>query len=393
METCRPGPGKENGPLRRKTILLLALLFCAALARAALCESESFLALSDTHLSIGRLRPASMLDAVIQAAHGRDVVLMAGDNTDNAHPEEHALVLQWAAEIEQRTGAEVYILPGNHDYGAYCGPDGFAAAYGAYGRAGAFSRDSAAAGCAVMTRKGTCLLLLDTNQPDTDRTFLPDGGIGERTLDWVRRVLEDLPDGTPVIACGHHPILPKERDARTPGAEALSRVLRAYGVGVYLCGHDHGFATVEQNGLRQMTLGQPQAYPGWCGILERDENGLRWHTEQIYVDSSPAFRQIRETAYTLGRDMARGTLESTPYAGDEDAVEWFAEVFMLASGGRMTPEDRARLLADKSCRTWRRLETRTVVKDWILNLLENPPEDVKQVSLPPSRKRPAIPAD
>ena len=53
METGRPGPGKENGPLRRKTILLLALLFCAAFARAALCESESFLALSDAHLSVG----------------------------------------------------------------------------------------------------------------------------------------------------------------------------------------------------------------------------------------------------------------------------------------------------------------------------------------------------
>lgn len=379
--------------MRRKIILLLALLFCAALTRAALGESESILVLSDPHLSIGRLRPASMLDAVIRAAHGRDVVLMAGDNTDNSKPEEHALVLQWAGEIEQRTGAEVYILPGNHDYGAYFGPGRFTAAYGAYGWAGAFSRDSATAGCAVMTRKGTCLLLLDTNRADTDRSFLPDGCVGERTLDWVRRVLEDLPDGTPVIACGHHPILPEERDARTPGADALSRVLRSCGVGVYLCGHDHGFSTVERHGLRQITLGQPQAYPGWCGVLERDESSFRWHTEQIYGDSSPAFLQIRENAFTLSRDMARGTLESTPYAGDEEAVEWFAEVFMLASGGRMTPEDRARLLADGNCRKWRRVETRTVVKDWILNLLEHPPEDVTQISLPPSFKHPAVPAE
>ena len=373
----------------KKIFILLLLLFRFASMHPALGETESIMALSDTHLTKQTRDHADMLQAVMQAAQGKDLVLLTGDNTDNAHTEEHAMVLEWAGMMEQQTGAEVYIIPGNHDYGAFFGPDQFISLYGAYGWDRAFSRDSGTASCAVMTRKGTCLLMLDTNRPDTDRSFLPDGSIGEETLRWVQEVLEALRDGTPVIACGHHPILPEERNERTPGASALSRLLRAYGAGLYLCGHDHGFATAEAEGLRQITLGQPQAYPGWVGIIEKEDGTFYWHTEQIYGDESPAFLRLRENAVNLSRAMARGTLESTPYAGDEDAIEWFSAVFMLSADGRMTPEDRIHLLADENCGKWRRVETRTVVKDWILSLLENRTEGMREFSLPPSRKHPA----
>lgn len=370
----------------RRMMLLLALFFCALLARPAIGETESILALSDTHLTRDAQKHAEMMEAVVQAAAGRDAVLMIGDNTDNAHAEEHALVLKWAGEIERRTGAEVYIIPGNHDYGAFFGPEKYIAMYGAYGREGAFSLDMGTASCAVMTKKGTCLLLLDTNQPDTDRSFLPDGRLGEETVKWVRQVLASLPEGTPVVVCGHHPILPEERDKRTPGAEALGLALREYGAGIYLCGHDHGFATVEQDGLRQITVGQPQSYPGWAGILEREEEHYSWHTERIYAEESQAYQRLMNAAESLGRNMARGTLEPTPYAGDEGAIDWFAEVFMLTLESKATPEDRVRLLADENCLKWRQVETPTVVKKWILGLLEDPPEDVSQIKLPPSRK-------
>ena len=113
----------------RKIMMLLALLFCAMLAGPAIGESESILAISDTHLTQDPQKHAEMMEAVVQAAMGRDAVLMIGDNTDNAHAEEHALVLRWAEEIEQRTGAEVYIIPGNHDYGAFFGPEKYIAMY------------------------------------------------------------------------------------------------------------------------------------------------------------------------------------------------------------------------------------------------------------------------
>ena len=59
---------------------------------------------------------------------------------------------------------------------------------------------------------------------------------------------------------------------------------------------------------------------------------------------------------------------------------------MLTLESKATPEDRVRLLADENCLKWRQVETPTVVKKWILGLLEDPPEDVSQIKLPPSRK-------
>ena len=50
----------------KKVILFLTLLFCLMPAHAALSESESILALSDTHLSGDPLMHAVMMDAVIR---------------------------------------------------------------------------------------------------------------------------------------------------------------------------------------------------------------------------------------------------------------------------------------------------------------------------------------
>lgn len=386
------GKSRKEGDRVNKRLFLFLAAFTLLLstANAAFVEAqwtESFLVISDTHLTEKSSDHTAMMEAVIQAARGRDAVLLLGDNTNNTHAQEHALALRWAEEIETKTGAQVFILPGNHDYSAHLGPEEFRAQYGAYGWDRAFSQDADTASCAVMTPGGACFLLLDTNQLDASRFVLPDGGIGAETLIWLQEVLKALPEGTPVIACGHHPILPRERNGRTSGALALGQVLRAYGVNLYLCGHDHSFATVERDGLRQITVGQPQAYPGWAGVIEREGGRFAWHTEGIYGAMSDTFLALRAGAEALGSGMARGTLSTTIYAGDEGAVAWFTEAFLLFAGGEMTPEDCARLLSDENCLKWRQAETRTVVKEWILNLLENCPEDMRQITIPQSQKK------
>ena len=370
-------------------LALVWTAFAGAVSGEEAPAPERFLVISDAHLTKETQDHEAAMEAVILAARGKDAVLLLGDNTNNTHAEEHRLVLEWADEIRRRTGAAVYIIPGNHDYGARFGPEEFRAQYRAYGWAQAFSRDAASAGCAVMTAGGTCLLLLDTNKAADSYLAEANGGISEETLRWLQDVLEKLPDGTPVLACGHHPILRGERNERTPGADALSRLLQAYGVGLYVCGHDHGFAAARQDGLRQITVGRPQAYPGWAGSLERKGDGFFWAVESIYDPDSPVYLALRESAREMGRSMARGTLAETPYAGDEEAVEWFVSAYMLFAGGEMTPEKSAALLADENCCKWREIETRTVVKAWMLNLLENCPEDARRITVLSSRKHPA----
>ncbi len=371
-----------------RSFLPLALLL-AGILTALPGAAESFLVISDTHITENGRDQAAVWDAVIKAAKGKDAVLLLGDNTNNSHPEEHDLVLAWVRRIREDTGAAVYLIPGNHDYTRPFGPRGFLNLYGAYGPQSAFSRDGATAGHAVMTEKGTCLIMLDTNLHDPSGSLPADGGIGGRTLTWIREVLSSLPDGTPVLVCGHHPILPRARDARTPGAAALSNLLREYGAGLYLCGHDHGFGTVEAEGLRQITVGQPHMYPGCAGILERDGGAFTWRTQRLFSEGSVTFLGMRKDALSLGRQMALGALASTPYAHDEGAIEWYVSAYMLFAGGEMTKDESQRLLNDENCEKWRSSETRTVVKSWIMGLLENVPDDVRQVYVPSSVKHAA----
>ena len=252
--------------MRRRIIpLIAALLTLCCLSSAA---GETFFFISDTHMkSTGESLSASAaaLAAVTAHAQGRDTLLLLGDTTDNGLPEEHALACERAEALAQDTGARVLLIPGNHDYNARFGPEAIAAQYAAFGLADAFSRDSATASCAVRTPGGAVLLLLDSNLFDAQDSghVLPNGGFTAETLVWVEGVLAGLPrsEKTPVIVCGHHPILPRSRDERTPGAAALADLLRRHGVTLYLCGHDHGFATVEEDGLRQITVASPRPTP------------------------------------------------------------------------------------------------------------------------------------
>ncbi len=83
---------------RRKylCILLAALMVCAGAALGESPEPERFLVISDTHFIKEAQGHAAMLEAVAQAARGKDAVLLLGDNTNNTHPEEHVLVLEMA---------------------------------------------------------------------------------------------------------------------------------------------------------------------------------------------------------------------------------------------------------------------------------------------------------
>lgn len=347
----------------KKAVLMLALLLCA-LARA-----ETFLVTSDLHLTEDRAAHRATLAALRAAARQADAVLLLGDSTNNAHDGEHACVLEFLAALDR----PAYVIPGNHDITLALSD--FIDLYADYGWNGAFSRDEASASCAVMTAKGTCLLLLDTN--DRPGYVAPLGGISQATVDWAARTLAALPAGTPVVACGHHPILPEERELRTPGADGLAGALKD--VKLYLCGHDHGFAAVAAGGLQQITVGQPQAWPGWAGLLTVAADGLHWQVIELY--DVPTRQTMQDQARELARGMARGTLAGTVHEGDEEAVQWFAEAFDRLMTSRLTEEGCREMLKSPAARKWREVETRTVVKKWIFGILENCPQDVRRIDL------------
>lgn len=351
--------------IQYKTRFLIALLL---LCSAGL--SETFLITSDLHLTGEAAAHEETLEALRAAARNADALILLGDNTNNVHGEEHARVLEFLASLE----TPAYVIPGNHDIT----PDlsEFIGMYADYGWNQAFSRDAHSASCAVMTAGGVCLLLLDTNAVSGGVT--PLGGIVPETCAWVRDTVAALPAGTPVVACGHHPILPAGRSERTPGADALAEALR--GVKLYLCGHDHSFAADNADGLQQITVGQPHAYPGWAGVLNVSAKGIFWRKLTLY--DAATLEDMKASAATLAEGMARGTLVGTVHESDEEAIRWFAEAFEMWLTSELDPEACARLLSDPGAQKWRAIETRTVVKKWMFGLLENCPQDVRAIDIP-----------
>ncbi|MBR1586100.1 MAG: metallophosphoesterase [Clostridia bacterium] len=364
--------------MKRAFFLLLLLGWLAAFSGAA----ESILVISDLHLTENVSDFVPAMTAVQQQARKSDVLLLLGDNTNNGKPAEHQLLLQWLEKTARETGVQVCVIPGNHDLGQHVDRAAFAGLYAAFGPDRAFARDEGTASYAVMTPGGACLLMLDTNAYDSPTHVIPTGGIRAETITWVDSVLAGLDDAVPVIACGHHPLLPESRYQATPGAVELADVMARRGVTLYLCGHDHGFATVDDPRLRQITVGQPHAYPGWGGAVSWDGAGIHWRAQPLYAPDSAAYTALRQGAEALGDSMARGTLRGTAYQDDPGAIGWFTRAFVQSVGGELTPEICADLLNDENCRKWREIETRTVVKDWMLGLLENCPLNVKRIDVP-----------
>ena len=323
-----------------------------------------------------------VLAAVRDAAEDCDALIVLGDHANNGKPAEYALVTDCLDSLASQAGVRVYTVPGNHDLNRSFDRASYQEAYAAFGRNTAFSQDPASASCAVMTDLGTCLLLLDTNAVGEDDHVLPDGGISAETQDWLSQVLESVSADVPVLACGHHPILPKAREARTPGAQKTAEILMAYGVRLYLCGHDPGFYTVEENGLREIVVGQPQAYPGMAGCLRVTDAGTEWHMQSLFREEDATFQVMKAASQDLAWRMGSGTLKGTRYENDTEAVQWFARAFMAYVEEGLTEEVCSDLLTDANAQKWREIETRTVVRDWILGLLASPPEPMQTLMIP-----------
>ena len=356
------GEERKNRMIRKAISIFLLLLLPA-------CFAETFLVTSDLHFTVSREKHGNTFETLTKAQC--DALILLGDSTNNAHIEEHYYVLEFLESLD----APVYIVPGNHDVTTDRGF--FLTIYHAQGRDQSFAKDPASASYAVMVGD-ICLLMLDTN--DVSGGYVASlGGISSETCDWVDNVLSALPEGVEVVACGHHPILPVEREKRTPGATRLADTLRENGVKLYLCGHDHCFAAVKVGGLQQITVGQAQAYPGWAGALEVGPEGIHWRVVELYDDVTK--QVMKNAAIEMGRRMVQGTLAETKYKGDEECMDWFAEAFEKWLSSELNPEICRELLNAPAAFKWRQVETRTVVKDWMFGLLENGSQDFREIDI------------
>ena len=334
--------------------------------------AEELLLSTDLHISVtDTVQNAAALDVLERS--GNRTLLLLGDLTNNGRTEEHAQLLSWMSASDGR----IYVLPGNHDLTGRTSPEQFRTLYHAYGWEDAIAADTASLSYAVM-EDGLCLLMLDTNGWNPEKKQVLSGQVEEAMISWVRDTLQQLPEGTPVIACGHHPLIPYEGNDTTRGAEKLVRALVENGVRMYLCGHRHSNYTLQADGLRQVAVGVPWSYPALLGNVHVTEAAYLYDAVPLYPTGSTEDTELREAAAQMAEKMAEGALRDTSYAGNAEAIAWFLHAFAASTEGRMQ-EESGKLLAQPGYVCWKKAEVRSAVKPWILSVVENPMENYHHI--------------
>lgn len=189
--------------------------------------------LSDIHID-GSPRSTARTRAVMAYLETLDfdfgAVVVTGDIADHALASEYLLVRELLD-----TRHPLLVCPGNHDR-----RDVFREVL--LGTPPVAGRPDAPVN-QVLRGDGFVLALGDSSVPGKDEGFLE-----EETLDWLEGVLDETPDGVPVLVGFHHPPtalgMPFVDGIRQFGERRLAALAeRRPAIAAFLCGHAHTAAT------------------------------------------------------------------------------------------------------------------------------------------------------
>jgi 3',5'-cyclic-AMP phosphodiesterase len=179
--------------------------------------------LSDIHVGGGRYRQDLLRQAIAEInAEKPDLVVVAGDLTDDGYPDQYPLVHE---ELSALSCPEIVRVPGNHD-ARNVGYLRFEDTFGA--------RDSRLR--SQVAQLDLELVAVDSSKPDLD-----EGEIGREHYGWIEEGFEGRAD-LRLFVCHHHlvpiPGTGRERNQVLDAGDVLS-LLRQCGVDLVLAGHRH----------------------------------------------------------------------------------------------------------------------------------------------------------
>ena len=179
--------------------------------------------LSDVHVGGSRYRDELLHRAIAEINEAEaDLVVIAGDLTDDGYPDQYPLVKQ---ELEAIACPELVLVPGNHD-ARNVGYLRFEETFG--------TRDSRQR--LVLDGSEVAIVAVDTSKPDLD-----EGEVGREHYPWILTGFDGSAD-LRIFVCHHHlmpvPGTGRERNQVLDAGDVLSLLRQAH-VDVVLSGHRH----------------------------------------------------------------------------------------------------------------------------------------------------------
>lgn len=305
------------------SLLFLLLSSCEAkqemsIPPSLIEQSYSFVVASDLHyLSPSLADPnSSYFHQVINNADGKmtdycdpitdaflaevikkkpDALILTGDLTWNGAKASHEDLMHKLKDVED-AGINVFVIPGNHDLGAYqparfsgdtayvtetANADWFREQYQDFGldQAQSFADDSYS--YLVHSREDLYLLFLDANSP---------GGryVSQKTMSWLRSTLSSLPQNARLLTFTHQNLL--VHNARFTGSTMVAnadQVLEAFnafpGKEVNFAGHLHIQNIATSSSLDEIDTGSLSVYPCLYGTTSVTSEGLSYQAQETDV--------------------------------------------------------------------------------------------------------------
>ncbi len=179
--------------------------------------------LSDVHVGGSRYRDELLHTAIAEINDAEpDLVVVAGDLTDDGYPDQYPLVKQ---ELDAIHCPELVLVPGNHD-ARNVGYLRFEDTFG--------TRDSRQR--LALDGNDVALVAVDTSKPDLD-----EGEVGREHYGWIQEGFGGSAD-LRIFVCHHHlmpiPGTGRERNQVLDAGDVLS-LLRQAEVDLVLSGHRH----------------------------------------------------------------------------------------------------------------------------------------------------------
>ncbi len=176
------------------------------------------------------------------AAQKVDFVLISGDLTRSGTDAEHKYVADMLESFEKKTGVQVYVVPGNHDYHNNT-PEAFKAYYKNLCYDEALTVDTETASYTVNLPNGYRLIAVDSNNPGKDGD-----GLNDRLFGWIdEQVAQAHADGREIIFTEHHSVLEHlalgklvMKDFIVRDSNKVAERFCDWGIQYTFTGHEHG---------------------------------------------------------------------------------------------------------------------------------------------------------
>ncbi|MFC1537422.1 tetratricopeptide repeat protein [Gemmatimonadota bacterium] len=281
--------------VKKTAVILIGVLWLAGCQRAELVEPFTFLVVADTHIDAAN--DLEYWQLVLQAIETRDAdfLLVLGDVVFNL-PE----YLDLVKDIADRSGIEVFFLPGNHDDNYGENPEYWTGVFPSLHYS--------------FKHKGVTFILNWSQSP-------------EESTKWLSSYLDSLPEGSPLVYCQHYNPQRSWFDPKNPFPILLERQVDII---LTLHGHHHNRLSEQSGEIRSETLSHGFMHPVTNGKLyeARYLGG-----KELILSEMPLSWFISPPRETVSSDLQ--IKQSSNYLLVNDSIAPTIDVSLGESSGRI----------------------------------------------------------